>query len=143
MADFAAPSDIEAGWRPLTDAEAAIAPAQLAYASAIIRDEFPDIDARIAAGTLSAELVKFVARDMVKRTLMNPNGLRQEQLEDYSYTRDTAISDGSMYLTDEERRRLSARGRRSGSFSIAPTSPAPTAAAIEAARVNRVRWWYQ
>jgi hypothetical protein len=45
---YATTSDLEARWRPLTDAEAVIAGTLLADASAQIRSEFPTLDAVIA-----------------------------------------------------------------------------------------------
>jgi hypothetical protein len=45
---YATTSDLEARWRPLTDAEAVIAGTLLADASAQIRSEFPTLDAAIA-----------------------------------------------------------------------------------------------
>ncbi|MBT1630449.1 Gp19/Gp15/Gp42 family protein [Curtobacterium flaccumfaciens] len=58
MADetaWAQPSDIAAVWRPLTTAEQTRAEGLIETVSRAIRREWPDVEARLAAGTLSAD----------------------------------------------------------------------------------------
>lgn len=109
-------SDVEARWRSLTAEEAVRADELLAEASRTIDAECYGVADRIAAGTLSADLAGDVAVNMVIRRMKNPDGLRSEQVDDYRYVRDDVVASGEMYLTDQERRKLSPRPR--GAFSI-------------------------
>lgn len=137
MASYATSADVQAVWRPLTDSEIEIVDAQLAFASTIIRSQVPTVDARIAAGTLDEALVAGVAVAMVRRFMVNPDGIRQEAIEDYSYTRDSALSAGSVYLSDAELALL--RGRRRGAFSVAPQTEPATCATYERVAALRAR----
>ena len=141
MASFASTSDVEGLWRTLTEDEKVIAGNQLTFASAIIRQAVPDIDDRIAAGTLDADLVKNVAVSMVLRVMRNPDGKLEESIDDYSYRRDSAQSTGAMYLSDSELKLLKAR--RSRSFSVAPYRPTVTVEdheAVALVRAERDAW---
>ena len=129
MADpFATTADIENAWRALTAEETNVAEFWLEFASEVIRAEVPDIDDRIASGDLSAVVARGVTVAMVLRRLQNPEGFRsvQQAIEDYSETktRDSALSAGGVYLSEEELCLL--RGRGSGAFSITPYSPPST-----------------
>ncbi|HRE03084.1 MAG TPA: Gp19/Gp15/Gp42 family protein [Ilumatobacteraceae bacterium] len=124
MANFATVNGVEQAWRALTPTEQAQADHYLALASALIRHEFASIDARVAADPAGlGVLVKGVTVEMVKRVLINPEGLRsvQESIDDYSrtMTRDSSMSSGGLFLTDLERTLLTPTSRR-GAFSIAP-----------------------
>lgn len=67
MADpLATPDDLAGYWRPLTDQETDVAASLLAVSSALIRRRVPDVDAQIAAGTLDAAIVTYVASEMVR-----------------------------------------------------------------------------
>jgi hypothetical protein len=58
---------------------------------------------------------------MALRVLRNPNGVRQWSVDDYSETRDSALSAGSLYVSDDEAALLSGTAaRRRGAFSVAP-----------------------
>jgi len=139
MADpFATYADIENAWRALTSDEQTVATSSLAFASAIIRNDIRTVDSRIAAGKLDVDLVKHIAVAMVLRKMRNPDGLRTEQLEDYAYTRDSALSDGSIYLSADERRMLLGRG--AGAFSIAPGDDPPSYATVATAQAWRDSW---
>lgn len=145
MDPFATPADV-AAWRSLTPAEQIAVATQLEFASEIIRAELPDIDTRIAAGTLSTALAKHVAVQMVLRHLANPDGIRttttEKAIDDYrksvTETRDRAVSDGSIYLTETERKMLSKRG--SSAFSITPSIEPTTCALAERAAINQASW---
>lgn len=122
MADLASVEDLETVWRPLSDDEAAAAGQWLSWASALVRAEVPSVDARIASGVLSADLVSSVVVAMVQRAMLNPDGAKSvmETVEDFS--RQVTIGgdgDGTrLFLTDRELRLLSPRPRRA--FSIVP-----------------------
>jgi hypothetical protein len=68
-APFATPADIAAIWRPLTAAEETTAEVLVDVASTIVRERFPTIDARLAAGALSPLLARQVVAGMVRRYL--------------------------------------------------------------------------
>lgn len=142
MDPFATAEHVAGLWRALTDDEATLADNYLAAASRIIRAEVSDIDDRIDAGTLDAELAGDVAVAMVLRVMKNPNGVRQrsETYADFSFseTVDQAISSGLLYLDDRERATLAKRG--SGAFSIAPTQPTSTAAHLQRVAEHRASW---
>jgi hypothetical protein len=122
---FANVPDVEDAWRPLTDDEIGPTDYLLRKASRMIRNRFPTIDARITAGELDADLVGDVAIAMVKRSLRNPDGKRQESIEDYSFTRDQVTASGEVTMTDEEERLLAPPSSRSTAFSV-NTSRCPT-----------------
>lgn len=71
-ASFASYVDVEARWRTLTSAEQDIADQLAQDASDMIRDRWPTVDARIAAGTLSADSVIRIVANMVKRAMISP-----------------------------------------------------------------------
>ena len=102
-------SDIRDAWRDLTPSETTRADTLIEYASAIIRDEIPGIDARIDAG-VSADTVKAVVVAMVVRVLAVPTAVRQRSraVDDYTETDtfDATSLAGDLYLTDRERARL-------------------------------------
>src|SRR5436190_810046 len=109
MDPFATSDDVANAWRPLSPDEAVAVNNHLDFASEIIRSEVSGIDTRITDGAVTAGLVRHVAVSMVLRHLRNPEGLRstsvQKSIDDYSTTttetRDQALSDGSIYLTDD------------------------------------------
>lgn len=144
-APFATSDDVAEAWRALTSDEDGTATFWLRVASSIIRTEVPTVDGRVAAGTLDPDLVMGVTVAMVLRRLQNPDGWRSEQeaIEDYSTskTRDSALSAGGVYLTDEEKCLLEGR---SGAFSITPSTGPVTCETFEQIAINRRRreGWY-
>ena len=100
--------DIEARWRPLSIEERTVAEALLDDAWAVVTQQVPGVEARMAAvpQTLSTDLVVKVVAGMVLRVLKNPDGLRQWSVDDASFTRDQALSAGLLYLADTERAEL-------------------------------------
>lgn len=128
MDPFAIPSDLESIWRPLSDDEALVVLARLDQASQIVRDEVPlvgglDVDARIAAGSLSALTARDVVVAMVHRVMLNPAGIRSEGSGPFTVTYDQELSSGEMHLTGRELARLSGRGRSpQRAFTITPGS---------------------
>ncbi|WP_329177813.1 Gp19/Gp15/Gp42 family protein [Streptomyces sp. NBC_01477] len=118
MADFATVDDVNGRLigRDLTDGERVKIPALLADASAKMRERVPDIDTR------QPDTAKGVCCAMVLRVVLNPEGKRQQSVDDYSYTTDSARSSGELYLTPQELADLRpAVGGRA--FSIVPGSP--------------------
>lgn len=118
MADFATVDDVNGRLigRDLTDAERTKVPTLLADASAIMRQAVPSLDPAppdTAVGVCCA---------MVLRMVQNPEGKRQESIDDYSYTIDSARSAGKLYLADDELDLLQPLPP-STAFSIVPTAP--------------------
>lgn len=96
------PAEIAARWRPLTTLELGIATQLLYDAAALLAARLPTIAARALAGTLDPLLVVRAQVAMVVRVLSNPDGKRQESIDDYSWTRDNAVSAGLLYIGDSE-----------------------------------------
>lgn len=68
----------------------------------------------ISQGLVSAEAAVSVVEDIVVRVLRNPQALRAFSIDDFSATVDAAISGGRLYLSPEERARLTPVALRSG-----------------------------
>lgn len=88
--------------RDLTGPEDDRATALLERVELTITRRVTNLPARII---LDADLTSVVARieaDAVARVLSNPNGVYQESIDDYSFTRDRSVSAGTLYVTDDE-----------------------------------------
>jgi hypothetical protein len=109
-APFATIDDVDA-LRPLDADERAVAEVLLLYGAPLIRKKQPDIDARIAAGTLDPLLAQLVAVQMVIRVLRNLDGVRQETVGPSSITYDMSQAVGQLVVTDDD---------------LATLAPAPT-----------------
>lgn len=70
--DLATIDQVTSLGRPLSDAERSLALAWLPVASAIIRARIGTVDARLADGTLSSDLVAYVAAQMIVSALDRP-----------------------------------------------------------------------
>jgi len=101
--------------RDLTAEEERRATANLADATALILNRFPQYE------TTPTDVSKKVACAMVLRVLTNPNGKRQESIDDYSYTVDSSRSRGEVYLSEDEEDEL--RPPKKRAFSIVPGAP--------------------
>lgn len=114
------PSIVADRWRPLTDAEDSVAGVLLDDAAAILLSKIPSIPERVEAGTLDRVLVERVQAAMVIRVLSNPDGKRQETIDDYSWTRDNAVSTGLLYLAEDELALLAPVTQQGSAFTITP-----------------------
>lgn len=101
--------------RDLTTDEQRRATAWLDDATALILKRFPQY------ATTPTDVSKKVCCAMVLRVLNNPNGLRQESIDDYSYTVDSSRSRGEVYLSDDEADEL--RPQLKGAFNIVQGAP--------------------
>lgn len=104
MANPATVADIESRWRPLSTQETTNAQTFLDDAWVMLKRRMAvtgvDIEAEIATDAdLSADVVRVLCA-AVLRVLKNPDGKRQESIDDYSWTRDEAVSAGLLYLDD-------------------------------------------
>lgn len=109
---------LAARWRPLTSAETVVAQSLLDDAWTILQARVPGLAARLDAATLDPELVVAVESAMVLRVLRNPDGKRQESIDDYSWTRDNAVSAGLLYLGDDELTLLSPQATLGGAYVV-------------------------
>lgn len=98
--------DVEQRWRPLSPAEALVADALLADAWADVTTQVPSVPDRVEANPNFRRVVVSILVAMVLRVLKNPDGIRQMSIDDYQVTIDSTRSSGSLYLADDERRRL-------------------------------------
>ena len=101
--------------RDLTAEEQRRATAWLTDAEALILGRFPQFE------TAPTAVSKKVCCAMVLRVLTNPDGKRQESIDDYSYTIDSSRSRGEVYLSNDEIGEL--RGPKKAAFSIVPGAP--------------------
>jgi hypothetical protein len=125
MAYVVSTEDIETRWRPLSDAERVVATALLADATAMVDAKRPLLASQVAAGDIPASVVEAVLVQMVLRVLKNPDGKRQESIDDYAWTRDNAVASGQLYVTAEELDLLSVSGSSASGFTITPSSGGP------------------
>lgn len=95
-------SDLEARFRPLTDAELPNAEALLDDAWEELQARIPDLTARRDAGSVSDGLVRRVVTAMVVRVLRNPDAIRQWGVDDATFTRDTLVSSGLLFVSADE-----------------------------------------
>jgi hypothetical protein len=103
---FATPGDVAAVWRPLSDAEEAVAMRLLAYASTLIRVRVPGVDDRVEAGDLDPTLPEMVAVDMVLRAMRRPAGVKSvtDTVGPYTHSESyaDAVSSGLLSLSGDE-----------------------------------------
>lgn len=118
MEPFAVAADVAAVWRPLTAEEQAVATALLEQASALLRAQVANIDALVAASPLKAALAKAAVVNAVKRVMNNPDGLLQEQIDDYMWRRDSAVSSGALYLDPTDLAGFLSASRKWGSIRL-------------------------
>lgn len=117
MADpFATAEDVAARWRTLTSDEQAIADQLCIDASNMIREQWPDVDARVAAGTLMAETLERIVANMVKRAMLvgDAEGLasQQQAAGPFSINNQFANPNGNLYFTAAEIQTLNGRPPR-------------------------------
>jgi hypothetical protein len=107
MANPAFTADVEARWRTLSDQETLNAEVFLEDAWVMLKRrmallEVADFeDSLDDDADLKADVVRILAT-AVLRVLKNPDGKRQESIDDYTWTLDQAVSAGLLYFTDDE-----------------------------------------
>ncbi len=122
MAAYATAIQLKARWPALTDT--ATAEVLLADAAVWLRAWFPDLDARITSGTVTADLVEMVSCAMVKRAMLSSehegqaNQQSTAQMGPFTATSQVAYRnpDGNLYLTNQEVAALD--GHPSGAVSM-------------------------
>lgn len=102
MANPADTADLVSRWRPLSAQETINGETFLGDAWGILGRRIPDLQTKVDTDAdFNAEVVRVMAT-AVLRVMKNPDGKRQESIDDYSWTRDQAVSAGLLYFTDEE-----------------------------------------
>lgn len=106
MPNPATTADVVARWRPLSAQETTNAETFLDDAWVMLKRrmavEGADIEAEIATDAdLEADVVRVLAT-AVLRIMKNPDGKSRESIDDYSWSRDEAVSAGLLYFTDDE-----------------------------------------
>jgi hypothetical protein len=96
-------ADLESRWRPLSSQETLNGETFLDDAWRMLQRRIPDLQTKVTANVddFAGSVVQVLAT-AVLRVMKNPDGKRQEAIDDYSWTRDQAISAGLLYFTDEE-----------------------------------------
>ena len=126
MADpFATVTDLESGWRTLSEAEQTRAETLLARASRQIRARRRGIDDLIASGSIDADLVGDVVCAMVKRAMQGPLdldgvGQQSEQAGPFGKSYTFTNPSGDLYLTKQERLDLGIGVQRAGNVDLIP-----------------------
>lgn len=121
MANPATIEDIDKRWRRLSTEETWTAEALLGDTWALVQLKVPDIESRLAAGTVDLALVRMVVCGAVLRVLKNLDGKDTESIEDYSYTFGAGAAPGTLFLTDDEIRMLAPQAPGSASTTAAFT----------------------
>lgn len=125
---FATIQDLRAHWPELPSDREAEATQKLKEASAIIRALYSGIDAKIASGQISAEILTLIVCRMVKRSLLaSINDLegvasRNETAGGVSMGLSFSNPNGNLYLTKDDKNLLGG-GRRGKAFMIVPGFP--------------------
>jgi hypothetical protein len=106
MSNPATPADVVARWRPLSAQETTNAQTFLDDAWRMLKrktkDMSPSLDTQIGTDAdLRAEVVRVLAT-AVLRVMRNPDGKREESIDDYSWKLDESVSAGLLYISDEE-----------------------------------------
>lgn len=127
MPNPATTEDVVDRWRPLSDQEARNAQTFLDDGWRMLKRQVSaqgyNLETLMTADAdMIAEVVRVVS-SAVLRVMKNPDGKRQEAIDDYSWTRDEAVSSGLLYFSDDEIGSLvpgESGGRRA--FTIDPLS---------------------
>ena len=134
---FASATDLAARWRPLSAAEEDTADTLLGDASAILRAECPDLDARLTVvpPLLDPDLPKMIVCAMVKRAMIagvDVEGVTNTQQTAGPFSQSMTYSNpmGNLYLTKTERKLLGCGGQRAFTVDMTPRQP-----------VLPVPWW--
>ena len=130
MSNWALPSDITDRWvGPGLPENEDLLTALITDAEAIILAEFPSIQDRIDADTLSEDIVSMVVARMVTRVLRNPDYATyvQQNVGPFNQARNFQGADVDIFLSPEERSLLQPQGRgKAYSVNIGPDATSPT-----------------
>lgn len=85
----------------LTAPEAALVDALLADAETMIMVRIPNLYDRLAEVAL-INMITMVEATAVARVMRNPDGVKQETIDDYTMVRDQALASGALYISSTE-----------------------------------------
>lgn len=101
--------------RPLSSDEETQVPTLLEDAELLIKARHSDV------GELDQAMLVLVECRAVLRVLKNPDGRRQTSIDDHSWTTDTALSSGELYISEDEWDMIApADTTKSDAFTIRP-----------------------
>jgi hypothetical protein len=107
--------------RTISDtAEVSQVNAWIADVERLILRRVPDLAASITAGDVTTADVVMVECQAVLRKIKNPDGKKDERVDDYSYGLNPEAAKGELFLTDEEWASISPASPE-GAFTIAPS----------------------
>jgi hypothetical protein len=116
---YAEQADVEGRYRTLTPAEAQIVPVLIEDAAAQLEAQVVALRERFDAGAPAFKtLVVGTIAHAIIRVLRNPNGWRQFELDDGSFTRDSVLSSGLLQFQPDELTRLQPRTTLGGAYTI-------------------------
>ncbi len=106
MANPATPADVIKRWRPLSSQETLNAQTFLDDAWVMLKRRMALLGVNIedligADDDLEADVIRVIAT-AVLRVMKNPDGKSRESIDDYSWSRDEAVSAGLLYFADDE-----------------------------------------
>lgn len=134
---YATPADVEARiGRELTPEETIQVGELLEDVEALIKLRIPDLDAKVADGTIPERIVVMVEVNAVVRVLRNPEAYVSETDGNYSYTRSQNGASGYLELLPIEWEWLFGG---TGMFQIIPVSP--YGEYVEGARQPNAHYW--
>jgi hypothetical protein len=111
MTNPATPADVTSAWLyDFAQPSDGIVQDWLDRAWRLLLSKDRTIESRMADASLATEDVVDVVTAMTLRVLGNPQGKRQESIDDYSWTRDNAVSAGLLYVSDDELNMLKVPG---------------------------------
>ena len=114
MLPFANTSDVELRWRSLSTSEQPIAETLIDDASDMIRVRWPDIDSRVAGGSVSTTTMVRIVAGMVRRAMMNRDseGVTQQQQTAGPFSQGATYSNpnNNLYLSADDIRQLDPAG---------------------------------
>ena len=128
---YATIDDVEAQWRPLSDAETSRAETLLDRAALIIDVECPTVAKRIEAGDeLAARAAVHVSVEMVKRAMLSPvDAAPMAQFQQtggpFSTSGTFVNPTGDVYLSKGDRRLLGCRRQKAYSIDMAGIPEVP------------------
>lgn len=130
--DYATLDDLKAHWPDLPADREAEAKQKLHEASVEVRALYPDVDARIAAGSLDPDVPKLVVCRMVKRAMTAPAvagaeagvGSVQQAAGPFSTSVSFSNPDGAIYLSAADKRLLRTARTQRKAWTIIPTGGA-------------------
>ena len=133
---YATVADVEARLgRSLDPSEQTIVQTRLNDVELIIRANIPDLDEKVADGTIDEDLLVMIECEAVLRLIRNPEGYTAETDGNYSYQISSRVASGRLDILPEEWDWL---GYHRGAFTIRPDlSPYYTNCGYPWENVNR------